>query len=89
MLSFVCWLVIEASEVIGNVRVTRLKEYGSLHHHVQESCLPTRNNYSGLLHEHRINSCWVKPLHFFVAANVTFAKTGEEILLFVLLGGAS
>ena len=43
MVSFpVCWLVVEASEDIRNVRATRLKEYGSLYHHMEESCRLTR-----------------------------------------------
>lgn len=81
-------MVIEVSEDIRNVRVQRLKEYGSLCHHVQESCPLTRNNYTGLLHGHKINFCCVKPLNS-LAANAIFANIGEEILPFVLLGGAS
>lgn len=64
MLSFpVCWLRIEASENIGNARAIRSKVCGSLHHHMEEGCVPARNNYIGLLHEHKINFSCVKPLN--------------------------
>ena len=80
----ICWLSREASEDIGNVRATRLKGYGSLHHHVEESCAPTRDSYLGLVQE---QTAVVLNYYIFRAANVTLAITGE-ILLFVSLGGA-
>lgn len=89
VLSFsLCWLVVEASENIGHVRATRSQEYESLHHHKEESCPPTRDTYTGLLHEHERNVCCVTALNFY-SSNVTFTNMGEDILQLGLLGGTS
>lgn len=87
MVSFpVCWLAVEASEDIRNVRATRLKKYGSLYHHMEESCRLTRITLDNCLST-KLNSVVLN--HWcFIPANVTFSNIGEEILLFVILGGA-
>lgn len=88
MVSFpVCWLVVEASEDIRNVRATRLKEYGSLYHHMEESYRLTRITLDNCLST-KLNSVVLNHLFFLIAAHVTFTNIDEEILLFVILGGA-
>lgn len=88
MVSFpVCWLVVEASEDIRNVRATRLKEYGSLYHHMEESYRLTRITLDNCLST-KLNSVVLNHWFFLIAAHVTFTNIDEEILLFVILGGA-